>query len=128
MAYNVISIEDEHEIVELLRVVLRHPEINMYPAEDGEIGLVLLRQFKPDLVILDIMMPGMDGWTVYDTIRSDPELCDLPVIILSVLQERVERKRAFASSDIDVYVTKPFDTVHLRSEIGRLLGRDDLWD
>lgn len=127
MAYNVVSIEDEHEIVELLRVVLRHPEINVYPAENGEAGLALLRQIRPDLVILDIMMPGMDGWAVYDTIRSDPDLCDLPVIILSVLQERIERKRAFASSDIDVYVTKPFDTVRLRGEIGRLLGRDDLW-
>ncbi len=128
MVYNVVSIEDEDEIVELLRVVLRHPEIQVHPANSGPAGLALLRQIKPDLIMLDIMMPGMDGWAVYNTIRSDPELCHLPVIILSVLQETPERRRAFASSDIDLYVTKPFDTVSLRREIRRMLGRDDLWE
>ena len=127
MVYKVVSIEDEIEIVDLLRVVLRHPEIEVLPAHSGEDGLALLHRVKSDLVILDIMMPGMNGWEVYDAIRTDPALRDLPVIILSVLQEKLERRRSFASSDIDVYVTKPFDTVRLRGEIERIFGRDDLW-
>jgi CheY-like chemotaxis protein len=128
MSYTVVAIEDEDEIIELLRVVLRHAAITVRPAYSGQSGLALVREIVPDLVMLDIMMPGMDGWTVYDAIRADPNLRDVPVIILSVLQETPERKRAFASSDIDLYVTKPFDTVTLRHEIGRLLGDSELWE
>ncbi|MBN2305977.1 MAG: response regulator [Anaerolineae bacterium] len=127
MEYRVVSVEDDQEIAELLGVVLQSPQIDLHSADNGTDGLTLIRQIKPDLIMLDVMMPGMSGWDVYDVLRSDETLKTIPIIILSVTREGVERRRQFAGSDIDVYMTKPFDTLKLRREIERLLGHKGLW-
>jgi two-component system response regulator VicR len=127
MTHKVVVIEDEPQVVELLRLILRHAEIEVFTALDGKAGLELIRQTKPDLVMLDIMMPAMNGWDVYDAMRSDAELKFIPVIIESVLPERFDRKVAFTESPIDFYFTKPFDTTRLRREVGRMLGNEEMW-
>jgi CheY-like chemotaxis protein len=127
MVCKVVSIEDEPEIAELLRIVLASPEIEIYSCDNGPDGVVLVRACKPDLVILDIMLPGMNGWAVYDAIRADEALKMTPIVMLSVLREEPGRRQAFVGSPIDLYVTKPFDTVRLRSDIERMLGRKGIW-
>jgi CheY-like chemotaxis protein len=127
MVCKVVSIEDEPEIAELLRIVLASPEIEIYSCDNGPDGIQLVRTCKPDLVILDIMLPGMNGWAVYDTIRADDELKKTPIVMLSVLREEPGRRQAFVGSPVDLYVTKPFDTLRLREGIERMLGRKGLW-
>jgi DNA-binding response OmpR family regulator len=127
MAHNVVVVEDEPQVVELLRLILRHAEIEVFTALDGKTGLELIRQIKPDLVLLDIMMPHMNGWDVYDAMRTDAELKFIPVIVESVLPERFDRKMSFIESPIDFYFTKPFDTTRLRREVGRMLGNEEMW-
>ncbi|GEM_PF-615864 len=128
MVSKVISIEDEPEIAELLRLVLFSPGIELFSADNGRDGLVLIRQMKPDLVMLDVMLPGgMNGWQVYDTIRADEELKNTPVIMLTVMRAQPDRRQAFANSPIDLYVTKPFDALQLRREVERMLGGNELW-
>jgi two-component system response regulator VicR len=127
MAYKVVVVEDEPQVAELLRLILRHAEIEVFVALDGKSGLDMIRQVGPDLVVLDIMMPNMNGWEVYDAIRSEASLKHIPVIVETVLPERPERKQTFALSDIDYYFTKPFDTTRLRREVGRMLGNEQLW-
>jgi len=128
MVYKVVSVEDEPEIAELLRIVLGNPEVEVHTADNGRDGLSLVRSIKPDLVVLDVMMPGgMNGWDIYDAIRTAPDTSRVPVIMLSVLREKAERRRAFAGSEIDLYMTKPFDTLRLRKEVERMLGRGGLW-
>jgi DNA-binding response OmpR family regulator len=127
MAHKVVVVEDEPQVVELLRLILRHAEIEVFTALDGKTGLELIRQVKPDLVLLDIMMPHMNGWDVYDAMRTDAELKFIPVIVESVLPERFDRKMTFTESPIDFYFTKPFDTMRLRREVGRMLGNEEMW-
>jgi DNA-binding response OmpR family regulator len=127
MAHKVVVVEDEPQVVELLRLILRHAEVEVFTALDGRTGLELIRRVKPDLVMLDIGMPNMNGWDVYDAMRTDAELRFIPVIIESVLPERFERKMTFIESPIDFYFTKPFDTTRLRREVGRMLGNEDMW-
>jgi CheY-like chemotaxis protein len=127
MARNVVTVEDEREIATLLGLVLRHPDIEVHAAHDGKTGLELIRQLKPDLVLLDVMMPEMGGWEVYEAIRADEALQKTPIVFVSVRSVPLERKQAFAQSQIDCYMTKPFDTVKLRREIGRMLGTPELW-
>ncbi|NLX10642.1 MAG: response regulator [Chloroflexi bacterium] len=128
MVCHVVAIEDEPEIAELLRIVLASPEIKLHTADNGTEGLALIRAVRPNLVMLDIMLPGqMNGWQVYDAMRADETIRQTPAIMLSVLREEPARHRAFADSAIDVYVTKPFDTLGLRREIERLLKRPGLW-
>lgn len=128
MGARIVIIEDIQEIGDLLSMVLDHPEIGIFAAEDGPNGLGLIIDVVPDLVILDIMLPGIDGWVVYDTVRADPDLAFIPVIVLSVLQLPAERRLAFTHSNIDFYMQKPFDAVKIRRLIMTVLDRFDLWD
>jgi CheY-like chemotaxis protein len=124
----VVSIEDEPQIAELMQLVLGSPEIDLYTEDDGISGLELIRQVKPDLIVLDIMMPGISGWDVYDAVRADEELKKTPIIMLSVMREDPDRRRTFMASGIDLYMTKPFDALRLRQEVERILGRQGLWE
>lgn len=125
--YQVVSIEDDPQIAELLSFVLRHPKLTVHTAHDGAAGLALIRTFKPNLVLMDLMMPVMDGWEVYDRMRSDPALCHTPIIIVSVKPITHQRKQVFAQSTIDSYFTKPFDARLLRGAIERMLNVS-LWE
>jgi CheY-like chemotaxis protein len=128
MISKVVSVEDDIEIAELLRFVMGHPQIELLHAENGSDALTLIQAAKPDLILLDVMMPKMSGWEVYDILRANDTLKKIPIIMLSVMRENPERRRAFVGSDIDLYVTKPFDALKLRREVARMLGRLDLWE
>jgi two-component system alkaline phosphatase synthesis response regulator PhoP len=89
-------------------------------AEDGRRGLALAREWRPDLVILDLMLPGMDGYEVLRAIRSDKS--NVPVMILSARGEEADKVRGFRL-DADQYVTKPFGVLELLERVGALLRR-----
>jgi len=125
--YRVVVIDNHHEISQLLGVVLRHPDIELHTADNGWEGLRLIREVRPHLVVLDIMMPGMNGWQVYDAVRADPALEQTPIIMVTVVPEQASRRQHFVNSPIDRYFTKPFDTLQLRHEVERLLGGVSLW-
>lgn len=126
--FDIVVIEDESEIGDLLALMLKHEQIRLHFALDGAEGLDLVRAVAPQIILLDLMLPGeMDGWDVYRVVRSDPAFCETPVIILTVITPQAERLRDFTSSDIDLYLLKPFDTVFLRRAIERLLGESSMW-
>jgi two-component system response regulator VicR len=127
MTHKIVVVEDEPQVVELLRLILRHAEIEVFTALDGKTGLEMIRKIRPDLVLLDIMMPNMNGWEVYEAMRTDAKLKFIPVIIESVLPERYDRNVIFTESPIDLYFMKPFDTTRLRREVGRMLGNEQMW-
>lgn len=128
MAYRLVAVEDEPEIAELLRVVLASPDVELAIAASGDEGLVLIRDTRPDLAILDVMLPGeRDGWDVFDALRADPAFENMPVLMLTVQRQPVQRAHLFASSQVNHFLTKPFDPLVLRSHIERLLGQRGLW-
>ena len=128
MSYTIVTVDDHREIGNLLAIVLRHPEIEVLAARDGVEGLTLIQRARPDVVLLDVMMPGVSGWEVYDTIRADRVLSDTPIVMITVLPEAPDRRRAFEQSTRDLYLTKPFDAVRLRRAIERMLGGIELWE
>jgi CheY-like chemotaxis protein len=125
--FSVVMVDDHCEISQLLGLVLRHPAVDLYAAQDGQEGLDLIQQVQPDLIMLDVMMPGMNGWEVYDTVRADPRFSQTPIIILTVVPQYAVQPRRFPDGGRDLYMTKPFDTLVLRREIERLLGDVSLW-
>ncbi|HML24855.1 MAG TPA: response regulator [Aggregatilinea sp.] len=126
--FDIVVIEDESEIGDLLALVLKHEEIRLHFALDGTEGLDLVRAVAPQIILLDLMLPGeMDGWDVYRVVREDASFRETPIIILTVITPQAERLHGFTSSDIDLYLLKPFDTVYLRRSVERLLGRSGLW-
>jgi DNA-binding response OmpR family regulator len=125
----VLIIDDEAPIRLLIRVNLEAEGIDVIEAGDGPTGLELARSSHPDLVLLDVMMPGLDGWAVAEELLDDVETDDIPIIFLTARAEFRDRARGLDIGGID-YITKPFNPLHLAPLVRRLLERLDRgeWD
>lgn len=122
MKKTLLAIEDDPQIAELLRVLLSSSELKVMHHANGKEGLDAVLKHRPDMVLLDIMVPGMNGWEVYDAIRADDSVKGIPVIIVTVTPQQFERRAAFQASNIDFHITKPFDILALRKKIKELLN------
>ena len=121
MAISVLIVEDDPNIRELLQLYLEKDGYAVTLAADGGQGLDKFRSIKPDLVLLDVMMPVMDGWAVCKAIRAEG---DTPVIMLTAKGE-TDDKVAGLKSGADDYVTKPFEMKELLARIEAVLRRTD---
>jgi DNA-binding response OmpR family regulator len=107
MPKKVLAVDDEPSIRRLVTVTLENRGFEVDTAEDGQQALDKIAVSRPDLVVLDVMMPKMTGWEVRQKLRSDPKTADLPILILSAVGE-FESQLAGMESDQDDYITKPF--------------------
>ncbi len=108
----VLIIDDEDLLVKSTCMALGFFNYEAKGALDGPEGLKTLHEFDPDLVLLDIMMPGMDGWEVLAKLKEDPAACDIPVIIFTAKEYSNGRKLAQSKGAVD-YLPKPFQLDHL---------------
>lgn len=122
----VLTIEDQPAIADLLSFLLEASELEVKHCDDGAEGLAMVKDLKPDLLIMDVMLPTMGGWEVYDTIRGDEKVKEVPIIMLSVAHQETDRRAAFRGSNIDFYLTKPFDVNTLRRKVQEILGLE-IW-
>jgi two-component system alkaline phosphatase synthesis response regulator PhoP len=118
----VLIIDDEAPIRLLIRVNLEAEGIDVIEAGDGPTGLELARSSHPDLVLLDVMMPGLDGWAVAEELLDDVETDDIPIIFLTARAEFRDRARGLDIGGVD-YITKPFNPVELAPLVRGLLAR-----
>ena len=121
MAISVLIVEDDRNIAELLQLYLEKEGYAVTLATDGGQGLSKFRAIKPDLVLLDIMMPVMDGWTVCRAIRSESQT---PIIMLTAKGE-TEDKVTGLRAGADDYITKPFEMKEILARIEAVLRRSD---
>lgn len=119
MPIKVLIVEDDKNIADLLRIYLEKEQMECELAGDGLVGVEKFRQFQPDLVLLDIMLPGMDGWAVCRKIR---ETSKTPVIMLTAKGE-LEDKVSGLEMGADDYITKPFEALELLARIEAVLRR-----
>ena len=119
MAVSVLIVEDDRNIAELLQMYLEKEGYAVTTAFDGGQGLAKFRAIKPDLVLLDVMMPVMDGWAVCRTIRTESQT---PVIMLTAKSE-TDDKVAGLKSGADDYITKPFEMREVLARIEAVLRR-----
>ena len=122
MARRVLIIEDDRNIADLLRLYLEKDGYEVAIALDGLKGVELFRSFLPDLVLLDVMLPGMDGWTVCRTIRGESKT---PIIMLTAKSE-TEDKVFGLKQGADDYITKPFETKEVLARIEAVLRRSGM--
>ena len=127
MALEVLVVDDEPRIVEFLSENLRDDDFTVLTAATGAEAIELLGRARPDLVLLDVVLPDMSGYEICRTVRggdgiNDPWDPDLPIIMLSAKAEHVDRVRGLVRG-ADDYVTKPFHYPELLARIGAILGR-----
>jgi two-component system alkaline phosphatase synthesis response regulator PhoP len=118
----ILVVDDEIYIVHILDFSLGMEGYEVVTALDGEQALEKLKMEKPDLIVLDIMMPKLDGYEVCKAIKSDPETRQIPVILLSAKGRNVDQKMGF-DVGADDYITKPFSPRKLVERINQLLGQ-----
>jgi two-component system alkaline phosphatase synthesis response regulator PhoP len=122
MEKRILVVDDDREIIRLLRASLEQAGYQVFFAYDGETALHILRRERPDLVVLDLMLPDRDGWDVTRVMRGDSTLADTPVIMLTA---RVEHHDRIVGLELgaDDYVTKPFHPGELLARIRAVLRR-----
>ena len=118
----VLVIDDEAPIRLLCRVNLEAEGMQVLEAADGPGGLEKARAEAPDVVLLDVMMPGLDGWRVAEELLDDPRTQAIPIVFLTARAELRDRARGIDLGGID-YVTKPFNPVELAPLVRNLLAR-----
>jgi len=124
MPTKILVCDDERHIVRLIQVNLERQGYQVTTAFDGKEGLEKIRAEKPDLVVLDVMMPYMDGFEVLKTIRREPETESLPVIMLTA---KAQDKDVFEGYHYgaDMYLTKPFNPMELVAFVKRITENTD---
>jgi len=117
----VLCIDDEPGVVELVSLILKSQNIQVDGAHSGTEGLKAMRIDPPDAVLLDVMMPEMDGWEVYKRMRTDDNLKNIPVIIVTARNSSFEEIIARERTGVSDYVTKPFLPNDLRKSLAKVL-------
>jgi two-component system alkaline phosphatase synthesis response regulator PhoP len=127
MSYKILLVDDENDILEFLSYNLEKEGFIVSTAINGKLAIQLAKKFKPDLIILDVMMPEMDGITTCSEIRKIPELENLLILFLTARSEEYSELAGF-DAGADDYVTKPIKPKLLISRINALLKRNKISD
>jgi len=104
---SILVVDDATASLQFLTHVLTEQGYTVYPASDGELALEFVRTTLPDLILLDIRMPGMDGYEVCRRLKADERTCSIPIIFISILEDEDDKVRGFQAGAVD-YITKPF--------------------
>jgi DNA-binding response OmpR family regulator len=117
----VLIADDDLEILTMVRTLLRRRDVKLLEASDGEEAMRLIQQNKPDLVVLDVMMPGMSGWEICKAVREDEQLRDTGVIMLTGIGERLNEMTS-PLYGADAHLDKPFELTALDNAVTRVLA------
>jgi len=119
----ILCIEDEAEMIDLIRLILGRHGFDVKGAAGGREGLELVCKEKPDLVLLDLMMPDMDGWEVYQQMKADEATRNIPVIVVTAKAQSIDKVLGLHIAKVDDYIAKPFSPQELLASIDTVLGR-----
>ena len=123
----VLVVDDEPDMVEMIRMMLENADYEVVVGHNGSEGVDQARGVKPDLIILDLMMPEMDGFEACKQIKSDPSLAGIPVLVLTAIGQQLSHTQYARSQGLELesddYIDKPVDPGVLLSRITELLSR-----
>jgi len=118
--FKVLVVEDEPDILELVRDTLYNEQYEILEAKDGESGLQIAQDGSPDLILLDIMLPKLNGYEVCRQLKSNDKTTRIPVLMLTAFGQKKEIEEGFKVK-ADGYIVKPFEPVKLREQVHRYL-------
>ncbi|WP_205712427.1 response regulator transcription factor [Euzebya rosea] len=117
----VMAVDDDHVIRGLLEVNLEMEGHEVITAVDGQDALDRVHDERPDLILLDVMMPNVNGWQVAETLKNDPETRHIPIVFLSARAMEADVRKG-TDLGVQAYVTKPFDPIDLMDLVNRLIA------
>ena len=120
---NVIYVEDDLEMIDLVTLILTRRGFNVKGAHGGRNGLDMIFQDIPDLVLLDLMMPGIDGWEVYQQIKANEKTRHIPVIVITAKAQDIDKVLGLHIAKVDDYICKPFRPQELIDSVENVLNK-----
>jgi two-component system response regulator VicR len=118
----ILCIEDEPEMIDLIRLILGRRGYDVLGAAGGMEGIQMVREQLPDLVLLDLMMPDMDGWQVYQQMKADESTRGIPVIVVTAKAQNIDKVLGVHIAKVDDYISKPFSPQDLLNSVERIIG------
>jgi two-component system, OmpR family, response regulator VicR len=118
----IVCIEDDPQIIDLIRLILQRQNFRLIGVTSSREGLETIRRHRPDLVLLDLMMPEPDGWQILQIMEADHELHTIPVIVVTVRSRRCDLLQGRNTPKVADYVTKPFGIQRLLDSVCGVLG------
>ena len=122
-AKSILCIEDEAEMIDLMRLILGRRGYDVRGAISGMEGLKMIRERSPALILLDLMMPEMDGWEVYQQIKADEKMKETPVIVVTAKAQSIDRVLGLHIAKVDDYIAKPFSPQELLNSVEKVLNK-----
>lgn len=123
-----VYIEDEEEMIDLVRLILNRRGFEVIGANGGREGLDIVRRELPDLVLLDLMMPDMDGWDVYQQMKAEEATRDIPVIVVTAKAQSIDKVLGLHIAKVEDYIAKPFSPQELLDSVEKVLARQQSID
>lgn len=118
-----VYIEDDPEMIDLVTLILNRRGYEIKGAHGGRQGLDIVLQILPDIVLLDLMMPDMDGWDVYHQLKANEKTANIPVIIITAKAQAIDRVLGLHIAKVDDYISKPFRPQELLDSIESVYSR-----
>jgi DNA-binding response OmpR family regulator len=119
----IICVEDEPEMIDLIRLILGRRGFEVLGAPGGQEGLALIQAQQPELVLLDLMMPDMDGWDVFQQLKASERTRSIPVIIVTAKAQSIDKVLGLQIAKVDDYISKPFSPQELMASVDRVLQK-----
>jgi DNA-binding response OmpR family regulator len=118
----VVYIEDEQEMIDLVKIIVSRKHYEISGAAGGREGLDLVKRIMPDVILLDLMMPDMDGWEVFQQLKADEATRSIPVIVVTAKAQNIDKVLGLHIAKVDDYIAKPFTPKELLDSLAKCLG------
>ena len=122
----VIYFEDENDMVELVRIILGREGYAVEGVREGQVGLQAIKKELPDLILLDLMMPDMDGWEIFRQIKNDEAIMNIPIIVITAKAQTVDKVLGLEIAKVDDYISKPFRPHELVERVEKVLSEHEM--
>lgn len=127
IAKQIVYFEDDKDMVELVRIILAREGYHIEAVSEGKSGINFVKQTSPDLILLDLMLPDMDGWEIYRQLKVDKSTMSIPVIVVTAKAQAIDKVLGIEIAKVDEYISKPFRPNDLVERVNRILAKEKHW-
>jgi DNA-binding response OmpR family regulator len=121
----IVYFEDDNDMVELVRIILSREGFQVDGVAEGQVGIELIKEVLPDAILLDLMLPDMDGWEIFRRLKLDPSTAEIPVIVVTAKAQSIDKVLGLEIAKVDEYISKPFRPNELVERVNKVLNSDE---
>lgn len=121
----IVYFEDDSDMVDLVRIILNREGYQVFGIAAGLEGLELVQETDPDLILLDLMLPDMDGWEIYRQLKQNDSTQDIPVIVVTAKAQSIDKVLGLEIAKVDEYISKPFRPQELVDRVNKVISNEE---